>query len=76
MFTIHKSFKSFKQRSQDVISVFTKTIADLTKINKEIEEHNAISKNHIDILTQQIDENLEVIALNEKVITNCSKILE
>lgn len=76
MFINKTTVKNFKQRSEDVISVFTKTIADLSKINSEIEDHNTDSQKTIDILNNQIEENKAIITINQKVITNCSKILE
>jgi hypothetical protein len=67
--------KTFKQRSESIISTFTKVVNDLTNLNAEILETNQELVEELINLNRQIDDNDKLLAKNRSIINKIEKLI-
>ncbi len=67
--------KNFEQRTNSILSVFTKTVDELDKMNQEINEENRAKEEAIKTLQDEIRANSRVYYKNDVIKTNINKIL-
>jgi hypothetical protein len=67
--------KNFEQRTNSILSVFTKTVDELDKMNVEINEENRLKEEAIKTLQDEIRANSRVYYKNDVIKTNINKIL-
>lgn len=68
--------KNFEQRTNSFLSVFTKMVDGLDKMNVEIKEDNRAKEEEIKALQDTIRDNSKVYYKNEVIKKNINKILE
>lgn len=67
--------KNFEQRTNSILSVFTKTVDELDKMNVEINEENRLKEEAIKTLQDEIRANSRVYYKNDTIKSNINKIL-
>jgi len=67
---------NFESRTNKILSVFTKTVNDLDKMNEEIQASNRLKEEEIKALQDTIRNNSKVYYKNEVIKKNINKILE
>lgn len=67
---------NFESRTNKILSVFTKTVNDLDKMNEEIQASNRLKEEEIKALQDTIRDNSKVYYKNEVIKKNINKILE
>lgn len=67
---------NFESRTNKILSVFTKTVNDLDKMNEEIQASNRLKEEEIKALQDTIRDNSRVYYKNEVIKKNINKILE
>lgn len=71
----NKKEKSFREKSEDVLSIFTTAIESLKGINEAISTENEIIDEKRRLLEEESAENTKVMEGNKTVLTNISNIL-
>jgi|LakMenE01Jun11ns_1017448.scaffolds.fasta_scaffold8808528_2 hypothetical protein len=67
--------KNFEQRTNSFLSVFTKMVDGLDKMNQEINEENRLKEEKIKTLQDEIHANSRVYYKNDVIKSNINKIL-
>jgi uncharacterized small protein (DUF1192 family) len=70
------AIEKLQKNSSKILSVFTKTITDLTKVNSEVDEHIAFRQAEIQRIEAENATLGNIKAENEKVISKINKIFE
>jgi uncharacterized small protein (DUF1192 family) len=68
------AIEKLQKNSSKILSVFTKTITDLTKVNSEVDEHIAFRQAEIQRIEAENATLGNIKAENEKVISKINKI--
>ena len=67
---------SLKDRAENALSIFTKTVNDLLDINKKCQEEIKAREEIIEIATSENTELSNIVSSNNKVITKIEDILK
>lgn len=67
--------KSFKERSENILSIFTKTVEDLEELNTEIKEETQKKMELISSLENEVMINTNLLLDNDTVITKIKSII-